>query len=247
MTIRDEILASDGARELIAAREVTATLRGRGWVVREGGGGMDVAAIATWSRGKLTARVHLLVRCLSTAGGALLFSEQQGSPVRPEIFWIGEDDPRLRRVVGSEIHRAAYPKERAVVMPALVDAPRVQSHAANFRVVRGEVAAFRGALAELDAATDRLRDELLQGAMEDDAVTVHDVDLIHRAIVTDASLWTIADANRVEQRSAVRLTHGERWTDVVQSVDAIDYAAAFRRRRFTKNPCGGGLLAHRAG
>src|SRR5882762_3636518 len=101
MTIRDEILASDGARELIAAREVAATLRGRGWVVREGGGGVDVAAIATWGRGKLTARVHLLVRCVSGAG-ALLFSKGQGGPVRPELFWIGEDDPRLRRIVGDE-------------------------------------------------------------------------------------------------------------------------------------------------
>ena len=37
--------------------------------------------------------------------------------------------------MGDEIRRAAYPRERAAVMPALVDAPRVQSHAGNFRVV----------------------------------------------------------------------------------------------------------------
>src|SRR5947209_5641014 len=98
MPVADDILASPATRRLALARDAAAALTVLGWRATRSavhsGGTADVAAERRWSRGKLTARVRLIIRC--DAGSEQLVLSSVDTPAAADplpTYAFGDDDP----------------------------------------------------------------------------------------------------------------------------------------------------------
>ena len=255
MAIADDLLTEPAARRASLARDAAATLAAHGWRVtqaaRHSAGTADVAAERAWSRGRLTARMLLVIRC-DSRDERLVFSTLDDAADRLPSYSLGDDDPAQRRALGklfddSQLHAAAYPRERALTEPARIDAPRARTRAA---------AIADEALDEGFASIDAVRRDLLQHdldvisddmdidrdmAMQSALDMAYRCALIYPIVITDAELWSLPDRRRhdwlrIERASVVG--HERQWIDVVS--DLASYAetltrsisAAYRKRRF---------------
>ena len=252
-----DLLTHPSARRPTLARDTATALAANIWRVihaaRYSGGTADIAADRTWSRGRLTARVRLVIRCDSREE-RLVFSSLGEASDRLPFYSLGDDDPAQRRALSklfddSELHAAAYPRETALTEPARIDAP-----SANARVA----AIADAALDEAFASIESVRRDLLQHDLDvigDDldidrdfagqtAVdAAHRCELIYPIVITDAELWSLPERRRhdwlrVERASLVG--HERQWIDVVETANFASYAGAltrhisaqYRKRRF---------------
>src|SRR5436190_7330269 len=100
----DDILTEPAARRISIARNVDTSLAAAGWRTAQAavhsGGTADVAADRVWSRGKLTARVRLVIRCDSRATRLVLSSmDAPPSGERLPSYSFGDDDRLQRRSI----------------------------------------------------------------------------------------------------------------------------------------------------
>jgi hypothetical protein len=251
--------ALPSADGLSLARDASAALASLGWrtarAAVHSGGTADVAAARTWSRGKLSARVRLVIRCDSRPERLLLSSlDDAVAGDRIPSYSFGDDDPAQRRTIGEiiptdRLHRAAYPRELAVTDRARLDAlpPPARGTALRDAVLDEaftSVDAIRRDLLQFDL--DVVRDDLDidRGAGAETAIQAAlRCDLIYPIVITDADIHALPARTRRDwiriERSA--LVGGERrWIDVVQAAAFSSYAgaltrhieSAYRRRRF---------------
>ena len=226
MPTANDLLTHPTARRPALARDAAAALAANGWRIthaaRYSGGTADVAADRSWSRGRLTARVRLVIRC-DSRDQRLVFSSLEDSTDRLPFYSFGDDDPAQRRALSrlfdgepspglrppspalrervdddtliSELHAAAYPRETALTEPARIDAPRA----------RTRVAALADAvLDEAFASIDAVRRDLLQ----------HDLDVIGDDLDIDrdfAAQAAIDAAHRCELIYPIVITDAELW------------------------------------
>jgi hypothetical protein len=246
---------------LTLAHDAAAALSANGWrttlAAVHSGGTADVAADRTWSRGKLSARVRLIVRCDSCPQRLLLPAVATRADDRLPSYCLADDDPAQRRALASiidpaligHLHAAAYPHAVALTDAARLDALPARARAA---AVRGP--AIDEAFASIDAVRrdllqhdlDVLRDDLdidrdfAAGAVLDAA---HRLELLYAIVITDAELWSLPDKKRhdwirLERSSLVGCER--QWVDVVEGRAFAAYAealtrhitASYRRRRF---------------
>src|SRR5437764_13760254 len=103
MAIADDILTHPAARRLALARDAAAALAAHGWRVthaaRHSGGTADLAADRSWSRGRLTARVRLVIRCDSRDERLVFSSLGSDLADRLPFYSLGDDDPAQRRAL----------------------------------------------------------------------------------------------------------------------------------------------------
>jgi len=261
MLTTDDILADPTARRLTLARDAAAALAASGWRVMHAavhsGGTADVADDRTWSRGKLSARVRLIVRCDSRPERFVLSALDDDAPDRLPSYCLGDDDPAQRRALAGvadaalieRLHAAAYPREIALTEPAHLDALPARARAAAVRdavidEAFASIDAVRGDLLQHDL--DVVRDDL--DIDRDFAATVvlegaHRCDLLYPMVVTDAELWSLPDKKRRDwmrlERSSL-VGHQRQWIDIVEGGAFAAYAdaltrhitAAYRKRRF---------------
>jgi hypothetical protein len=198
----DDLLTHPAARRPTLARDAATALAANGWRIthaaRYFGGMADVAADRTWSRGRITARVRLVIRCDSRDQRLAFSSLGDWSDGLP-FYSLGDDDPAQRRALGklfddSQLHAAAYPRQTALTEPARIDAPRAPARVA---------AIADAALDEAFASIDAVRHDLLQHDLDviaDDldidrdfaaqaAIdAAHRCELIYPIVITDAEL-----------------------------------------------------------
>src|SRR6266498_2536707 len=134
MLTADDLLTHPAARRLALARDAAAALTANGWRVkqaaRHAAGTADIAAERSWSRGRLTARVRLVIRCDSREE-RLVFSALDDAADRIPFYSLGDDDPQQRRMLAklfddAQPHEAVYPREKALIAPAQLNAPRAR-------------------------------------------------------------------------------------------------------------------------
>jgi len=252
----EEILTHPTARRPHLAGETASALAALGWRVtysaHHSAGTADLAAERSWSRGRLTARVRLIIRC-DARDERLVFPSLEGDLFdRLPSYSLGDDDPAQRRALAkllddAALHAAAYPRDIAVTEPARIDA----LHA------RRRVAAIHDpALDEAFASIDAVRHDLLQHdldviaddldidrdvAVESAIDAAHLCELLVPIVITDAELWSLPERRRHPWLRAERTSvvgHGRQWIDVAQ--DFASYAGAltrhvnaqYRKRRF---------------
>ncbi|MEK6376053.1 MAG: hypothetical protein AABO58_25540 [Acidobacteriota bacterium] len=253
------MVTAEGTLTLI--HDAAAALTANGWRVSlaavHSGGTADVAADRAWSRGKLSARLRLIVRCDSRPQRLLLSSVDAPATDRLPSYCLADDDPAQRRAIAAVIdpalidrlHAAAYPHAIAVTEAAHLDALPAHARAAAVRD-----AAIDEAFASVDAVRrdllrhdlDVVRDDLeidrdfAAGAVLEAA---HRLELLHPMVITDGELWSLPDKTR---RDWIRLERSSlvgrerQWLDLVEGRAFAAYAgaltrhitAAFRKRRF---------------
>jgi hypothetical protein len=247
--------------DILLARDAASALAGNGWRVTHAathsGGTADLAADRTWSRGRLTARVRLIVRC-DAREERFVFSSlaAERAADRLPFYSFGDDDPAQRRALAAvlddgikQLHAAAYPREVALTEPARVDAPPARTLAAATRdAVLDEAFASIDAVRrdlfqhDLDIVRDDFdidRDVAAQTAID----AAHRCDLLIPIVITNAELWSLPENKRrdwirIERSSLVG--HERQWIDVVEGAAFARYAdalarhltSAFRKRRF---------------
>src|SRR5262245_4515222 len=118
MLTADDLLTEPAARRASLARDAASALAASGWRVpyaaRHSGGTADLAAERTWSRGRLSARVRLIVRC-DARDQRLVFSALEPATDRLPSYSLGDDDPQQRRKLSelfddAQLHAATYPR-----------------------------------------------------------------------------------------------------------------------------------------
>src|SRR5881397_715856 len=106
MPILDDILTEPAARRLSVACDAATALAAEGWRVTpaatHSGGTADLAADRAWHRGRLSARVRLVIRC-DSAAARLVFSSLPPAGIADRLpsYSFGEDDPPQRRALGA--------------------------------------------------------------------------------------------------------------------------------------------------
>jgi hypothetical protein len=251
----NDILAHPAARRLALADHAARVLGAHGWRVTRAAahsaGIADLAAARTWSRGRLAARVRLVIRC-DSRDERLVFASLGDAVDRIPFYSLGDDDPQQRRALAkllddALIHAAAYPREKAITEPAQIDALRARTRVA---------AVADPVLDEAFASVAAVQRDLLQHDLDvisDDMDIDHDMamhaavdaaqrcELIYPIVITDAELWTLPakrrhDWLRVERASVVG--QQRQWIDVVSAFDSFEEAltqhvnATYRKRRF---------------
>src|SRR5438105_4934040 len=102
MPTANDLLTHPTARRPALARDAAAALAANGWRVthaaRYSGGTADIAADRSWSRGRLRARVRVVIRCDSREE-RLVFSSLEESTDRLPFYSLGDDDPAQRRAL----------------------------------------------------------------------------------------------------------------------------------------------------
>ncbi len=248
-------------RHLPLAHAAATALTAHGWRVTpsaaHSGGTADVAAERRWIRGKLTARVRLIVRCEAANERFALptLDTAAGDPL--PTYSLGDDDPAQRRSLAAVIdaaliehlHALAYPHEMAVTLPAHIDALAARARAAAPR---------DPAVDEAFISVDAVRHDLLQHDLDglrddmeidaDCAATLildgaHRCELVYPIVLTGAELWSFPAMRRCHWMRLERLTlvgHQRQWIDIVEAEAFASYAAAltrhitatYRKRRF---------------
>jgi hypothetical protein len=205
--------------KLDLARGIRKALESHGWTAKEGAahslGVVDVAARRSFERKRISYTSHLLAICHS---GEVSFSPEQATASSIAMYWLGLDDREQRRALiaalGEEnvaaLHRAAYPKEKAIVTS--VAAPKVKAHAAAGNVPESAFRAIEGVLRDLFAYDL----DVLQDGVEPDVRQCH---LVQAVVVTEQELAPV----RVHRPFVVGAD--ERWVDVVGAASFEDYVA----------------------
>jgi len=111
---------------------------------------LDVSATKSWNAKRgITTNLVLLIECKSAATAAQLFAEQSSRVVADPLYyhWLAIDEDRPRNAIGNIVananvmarfHAAAYPRERAIVMPLLVNAQKAKHRASASRQASGK-------------------------------------------------------------------------------------------------------------
>jgi hypothetical protein len=246
---------------LTLAHDAASALTANGWRVTlaavHSGGTADVAADRAWSRGKLFARVRLIVRCDWQPQRRFVLSALDAPADRLPSYCLADDDPAQRRAIASvidpaliaQLHAAAYPHSHAVTEAGRLDALPARARAA---------AARDAAIDEAFASVDAVRRDLLQHDLDvvrDDfdidrqvaAGAVLDaarrLELLYPIVITDAELRSLPDQKRRDwirlERSSL-VGHQRQWVDIVEGRAFAAYAgaltrhitASYRKRRF---------------
>ena len=251
---------SPPARSLLLGRAVAATLRAEGWTVREGAahssGIADAAAEKTWCRKGFQARVRILARCHHAPEG-IVFSPS--TPRADALHVYGDRPVPDALLIDAGLDPASIP-DRIHVAATRMAPPKAQTSASAFREPTGAPEPFRTAAEEAFAApsaiaaelaaydadvfTDDLnalsdRTEKADYAIDKLAAMGRHTELLHSVLVTDATLWTIADEKRIARVPSLRLYRSRvtttecTWIDVVQAEAFAAYAAATSRHYTT--------------
>jgi hypothetical protein len=255
MLTADDLLTEPAARRASLARDAAAALTAHGWrtthAARHSAGTADIAAQRSWSRGRLTARVLLVIRC-DSRDARLVFTTLEDAADRLPSYSLGDDDPRQRRALAgllddAQLHAAAYPREKALIEPAHLDAPRARTRVA---------AIADTVLDEAFASIDAVKNDLLQhdldvigddmdidrdAAMQSATDMAHHCDSIYPIVLTDAELWSIPEQRRhdwIRVERASLAGQERQWIDVVHAFPSYAGAltrhisAVYRKRRF---------------
>jgi hypothetical protein len=254
--VLEEILTQPLARRSTLARDAATTLAALGWRVtysaHHSAGTADLAAERSWSRGRLTARVRLIIRC-DARDERLVFPSLEGEGFdRLPSYSLGDDDPAQRRALAkllddAALHAAAYPRDIAITEPARIDALHARTRAA---------AIHDPALDEAFASIDAVRHDLLRHdldviaddldidrdvAVESAVDAAHRCELLVPVVITDAELWSLPGRRRHPWLRAERASlvgHERQWVDVAQDFEGYAGAltrhvnAQYRKRRF---------------
>jgi len=222
---------------------------------------LDVSATRTWmTKRGITAHVTLLVECKSGRNSAQLLAQAAKRSDDPLYYdWLGDDDRRVRRPIANKVddrrlmerfQKLAYPRERALVLPVLADAPRAPFRATATREPSGKesgpmwdatqkvFAAMRGTirsenaetleqmLQDLDSVRDNMKDAewVLRRAIDT-------VMLFHPIVSIESPLMLVDENGDMTNVPWCRLERGrvfggdQDWIDIVNA-DAFETYAA---------------------
>ena len=217
---------------------------------------LDVTATRSWNTKRgITVNLVLLVECKSAAKAAQLFAEQSNRGIADPLYyhWLALDEDRSRNAIGrivadaklmSRFHAAAYPRERAIVTPLLVNAPKAKHRASASRQASGKeggalwdatqkvfAALYGTTVTEFDLALKQIEEDFRDAPSLDVlAQAIQNLILFHPIVSIESPLVLVDESGKTSDVDWCRVERGRvfgverQWVDVVNADAFEDYA-----------------------
>jgi len=214
---------------------------------------LDVSATKSWTTKRgIAVNLVLLVECKSAASAAQLFAEQSGRVAADPLYyhWLAIDEDRPRNAIGnivananvmSRFHAAAYPRERAIVTPLLVNAPKAKHRASASRQASGKeggalwdatqkvfAALYGTIITEFELALKQIEEDLQAAdspafAEKVLAQAIENLILFHPIVSIESPLVLVDESGKTTDVDWCRVERGRvfgverQWVDVVNA------------------------------